>query len=98
MHKGRIWSFKFPILLDGHVTQIPANNGPSFLLPGSSNLIHGLILFSEQNPSKDLILDNISFLAFPPSKWKLVELTSLQDKQNLKLMMKCPFPKLKYIY
>ena len=100
--KERSQDFHFAIPINGHTTQILVNNGPSILLPSSSNLIHGLILSLEQELPSGLLLNDISFLAILPSKMDYLvkfskEVISSQSIENLKSVMSCQHPKLKHL-
>ncbi len=97
IHKRKVQGIQFSIPLDDHVTQIVFNKSPSFPMPNSSDVLHGLVLSPGQSPPEDLVFDNVSFLAFSSSKTNPIEVLSLQDKQNLKSVMNCPCPRLKYI-
>ena len=96
-HSEKVLNFQFAIPLNGHTTQVVINRGSSVPLPNSSNLGRGLILSLEQDPPKDLSLDNISLLAFFSSETDPTKPLPPNFKENLKLVMGRPYPSLKYL-
>ena len=95
MNIGKIQSYQFDILINGHITQIVCSYDPSFVIPNSPNLIYGLILPLEQELPSNLLLDSFSFLALPPSKSGAFTTLSSQSKQSLKSLMNRLPPKLR---
>ena len=97
MHTRMVHGFQFIIIANDHTTQVVWNNNPSFLKPNSPDLCNGLILSLGQNFPSDALSNYISLLAFLPSKIGLIEVLSPQSRQNLKSMMTCRHPNLKYL-
>ena len=97
LYTEKVWGLQIAFPINGHITQIVCNNGSSFLMPNSPEMVHGLILNPGHKPSDDLLLDDISFIAFHPSQRAIKEVLSDQSKQTLKYLMDRLHPKLKYI-
>ena len=91
-------NLQFTIREDEHTTQVIWSNGPSFPMPNSPDLIHGLILASEKNIPSDSSLDNISCLALIPSKMGLPKAPSPKHGQYLKSIMNRQYPNLKHLF
>ena len=98
MQTRKVDCLQFATLINGHTTQIVWNYAPSFFMPDSPDLVHGLFLSVGQEPPNDLPLDNISLLTLLPSEADPInkQLTP-QSKQNLKFMMDRLYPKLIHI-
>ena len=97
IRKGKNQSFQFTIRTDGHPTQIICHDGPSFLMPDSPALVHGLILPLDQDFPNDLSLGTISFLVFVPSEKSSGKSFSSQSGQTLESIKYTRCPKLKYL-
>jgi hypothetical protein len=93
----KVQSVQYAIPINGHTTQIVLNKSSSFVMPNSSDLVHGLVFSLEQSPPKDLSSNNISYLALLPSITDFMEPLTLQFRQNLKSLMDRQFPKLKHL-
>jgi hypothetical protein len=98
MRPVKVQSFQFAIPINGHITQVLYNFNPSFVKPNSPDLAYGLILPLGQEPPNDLFLDNISFLALPPSEMGPITVLSSQSKQSLKSLISRLHPKLQRIF
>lgn len=97
VHAGKNQGFQYVIPLNGHIIQIIINNGSTWLMPNSSDLIHELILLLGQDLPSSLSLNDISFLALLPSGKDAVEPLSPQIKQILPSIISNQFPALKYL-
>ena len=96
MYKEKMHSFRFDILIDGHITRIVNHIIPPPFMSNSPDLNHGLILSSEQTLPNDFSLDNISLLTLLPSRTDPSNRQlSSQSKQVLKSMASRHPPTLK---
>jgi hypothetical protein len=83
MHIGKVQKLQFAIPFNGHTTRIVYSMDDSFLMPNSSDMVHGLILPMGQDLPIDLLLDNISFLVFLSLETDLSKPMPPQFKQSL---------------
>jgi hypothetical protein len=89
--------FQFLVRVNGATTRIVNNQTPSFFMPDSSDLTHGLILSLEEDLSDDISLDNMSFMALFSSGRHSSESFSTQSGQNINSFMNRQYPNLKYL-
>ena len=97
MQTEKAKGFQFLIPINGHTTQILFNEGSSFLMPNSSDLVHGLLVTLSDTSANDLQLDKISFLVLLSSEVCPTVSLSPQSKQNLKSIMGRQYPNLKLL-
>ena len=97
METNEICGHQFTIPINGYTMQVVTNRGPSFLIPGSSDLIYGLVLSLEQDLPSSQLLNSISLLALLPSYKGFMEPLSVKSKKNLEVMINNQYPNLKYL-
>jgi hypothetical protein len=96
-HTEKFGGFRFAIRTNGHTIQIVYNNGSSFLMPISLDLVHGSIITLSNDLPNHPSLDNNSILVLLPSKTEPMKSLSPQSKQTLKSLLSLPHPSLKYL-
>lgn len=79
-HMEKAQCFQFAVPINGHTSHIVLNKCVPTLISNSSALLSGLVLSLGQNFPSDVLLDNISFLVFLPSKIYHSETLSSQSK------------------
>jgi hypothetical protein len=99
-HGGEwVHGVQFAFGAKGRTIKVVISYGSSRLMPDSSNMAYGLILYLGQDLPYDLLLSDVSFLVFLPSKTNIPpQQLYVQFKRSLDSIIGHPWPKLKHLF